>query len=75
MITKPRNIHRLAWIQFFLFHFFPPQLALPTQLYGYDRARFDDATTLNDTTRNDATHDTLPTPTTTHTPNVQRNAD
>ena len=38
------------------------------QLYGYDRERFDDATTLNDTTRNDATHDTLPTPTTTHAP-------
>jgi hypothetical protein len=37
-------------------------------LYGYDRERFDDATTLTDTTRNDATHDTLPTPTTTHAP-------
>ena len=45
------------------------------QLYGYDRERFDDATTLNDTTRDDATHDTLPTPTTTHATNVERNTD
>jgi hypothetical protein len=33
------------------------------------------STTLNDTTRDDATHDTLPTPTTTHGTNVERNAD
>jgi len=45
-----------------------PQKWLTRWLYGYDRERFDDATTLNDTTRNDAMHDTLPTPTTTHAP-------
>jgi hypothetical protein len=44
-------------------------------VYGYDRERFDDAKTLNDTTRDDATHDTLPTPTTTHATDVERNAD
>ena len=33
------------------------------------------ATTPNDTTRDDATHDTLPTPTTTHGTNVERNTD
>jgi hypothetical protein len=44
-------------------------------LYGYDRDSFDDTTTLNDTTRDDATHDTLPTPTTTHATNVERNTD
>ena len=46
------------------------------QLYGYDRsATLDDAATLNDTTRNDATHDDLPTPTTTTRPTLNVNAD
>jgi hypothetical protein len=37
-------------------------------LCEYDRsATLDDAATLNDATRNDATHDALLTPTTTHT--------
>ncbi len=45
-------------------------------LYGYDRsATLDDAATLNDTTRNDATHDDLPTPTTTARPTLNVNAD
>ena len=49
-------------------------------LYGYDRERLDDATTLYDTTRDDATHDAthdaLPTPTTTHAPDTfNENAD
>ena len=45
-------------------------------LYGYDRsATLDDAATLNDTTRNDATHDNLPTPTTTTRPTLNVNAD
>jgi len=41
-------------------------------LYGYDpSATLNDAATLNDTTRNDATHDDLATPTTTTRPNVK----
>ena len=48
-------------------------------LYGYDRERLDDATTLYDTTRDDATHDAthdaLPTPTTIHASNVEWNAE
>jgi hypothetical protein len=35
----------------------------------------DDAATLNDTTRNDATHDALPTPPTTHAKTFDANAD
>ena len=53
-----------------------PASTFPRQLHGYDRERFDDATTLNDTTRDDATHDALPTPTTTHAPDTfNKNAD
>ena len=45
-------------------------------LYGYDpSATLDDAATLNDTTRNDATHDDLATPTTTTRPTLNVNAD
>jgi hypothetical protein len=48
-------------------------------LYGYDCERLDDATTLYDTTRDDATHDAthdaLPTPTTIHASNVEWNAE
>jgi hypothetical protein len=45
-------------------------------LYGYDRsATLDDAATLNDTTRNDVTHDDLPTPTTTIRPTFNVNTD
>jgi hypothetical protein len=47
-----------------------------TRVYGYDRsATLDDAATLNDTTRNDATHDDLATPTTTTRPTLNVNAD
>ena len=46
------------------------------QLYGYDAsATLNDAATLNDTTRNDATHDDLATPTTTTRPTLNVNAD
>ena len=49
---------------------------LSTWVYGYDSsATLDDAATLNDTTRNDATHDDLPTPTTTTRPTLNVNAD
>ena len=49
---------------------------LAKRLYGYDRsATLDDAATLNDTTRNDATHDDLATPTTTTRPTSNVNAD
>jgi hypothetical protein len=45
-------------------------------VYGYDHsATLDDAATLNDTTRNDATHDDLATPTTTTRPTLNVNAD
>ena len=46
------------------------------QMYGYDpSATLDDAATLNDTTRNDATHDDLATPTTTTRQTLNVNAD
>ncbi len=42
-------------------------------MYGYDRsATLDDDATLNDTTRNDATHDDLAPPDDDDTPNVKR---
>ena len=42
-------------------------------VYGYDRsATLDDDATLNDTTRNDATHDDLAPPDDDDTPNVKR---
>ncbi len=43
------------------------------QLYGYDRsATLDDDATLNNTTRNDATHDDLAPPDDDDTPDVKR---
>jgi hypothetical protein len=45
-------------------------------VYGYDRsATLDDDATLNDTTRNDATHDDLAPPTTTTRQTLNVNAD
>ena len=47
-----------------------------SRVYGYDpSATLDDAATLNDTTRNDATHDDLATPTTTTRQTLNVNAD